>query len=47
MDNEEVAHHKQMTDIVHSEGGKICMQILLMQHKMRVVWTRRKPLLQG
>jgi len=26
--DEEVAHHKLVTDAVHDEGGKICMQIL-------------------
>ncbi len=26
--DEEVAHHKEVTDAVHAEGGKICMQIL-------------------
>lgn len=27
-DDEAVAHHKVITDAVHNEGGKICMQIL-------------------
>ena len=34
---EEVEHHKQVTDAVHAEGGKICMQIL---HAGRYAYTK-------
>lgn len=38
MDNEdEVPQHKQVTDAVHAEGGKICMQIL---HTGRYAYTK-------
>ena len=38
MDNEgEIPQHKQVTDAVHAEGGKICMQIL---HTGRYAYTK-------
>lgn len=38
MDDEaEVPHHKLLTDAVHDEGGKICMQVL---HAGRYAYTK-------